>query len=204
LLDAQASLCRTITLIIRRPKGLKDTTDMSLDILGKVAGADRAAITTVLRSIASVSAVELALDSLDVEDQQALEESDLLRGTGVFFAISARGRSSDATQLWIDAMVRVQQHATSGDCDPDRLPPELLDDFKKTELGRFCSQLLGRGTAEGIALLDGGIEEIFESSSEGCLRRMICDVTRPWDQSPNRLYVCRGTAAAGVLRSAIE
>jgi hypothetical protein len=49
--------------------------------------------------------------------------------------------------------------------------------------------VLGSGTAVGIALVDGGIEQLFVASRETCLRRVACDVVRTWDQSPNRLYV---------------
>ena len=157
---------------------------MSLSIFGKVMGSDAAKLAASLASIASATAVTVAVDQLEVEDREGLEESDHLKGPGVFFVVTG-----DSAQLWIDAMTRVRQVVGTADCEPDQLPDGAMKAFLATQLGQFCSQVLGSGTAVGIALVDGGIEQLFVASRETCLRRVACDVVRTWDQSPNRLYV---------------
>jgi uncharacterized protein (DUF2342 family) len=169
--------------------------DMSLYMFGKIVGPDRAQLESLLASVAGFSAVELVLDRLDAEDRQAVEASGHLRGPGVFFTFNTSLGAAEATQLWIDAMNRIRQHVEPMDCAPERLPSGLFAAFTATTLGRIGSSVLGAGTAAGIALVDGGIEQSFVGSRSACLRQMICDVARTWDQSPNRLYVCRNTAA---------
>jgi hypothetical protein len=88
-------------------------------------------------------------------------------------------------------MIRIRQHVEPTDCAPERLPSSLFADFIATALGRISSSVLSAGTAAGIALVDGGIEQLFIGSRSACLRQMICDVAQTWDQSPNRLYVRR-------------
>jgi hypothetical protein len=163
-------------------------------MFGKVVGSDRSQLESLLASVAALSAVELVVDQLDADDRQAVEESEHLRGPGVFFAFSASPGAGEATQLWIDAMNRIRQHVEPTDCAPERLPSGLFADFIATALGRISSSVLSTGTAAGIALVDGGIEQLFIGSRSACLRQMICDVAQTWDQSPNRLYVCRNTA----------
>jgi hypothetical protein len=167
---------------------------MSLYMFGKIVGKDRAQLESLLASVAALSAVELVVDQLDADDRQAVEESAHLRGPGVFFAFNTSPGAGEATQLWIDAMNRIRQHVQPMDCAPERLPSGLFADFTTTALGRISSSILAAGTAAGIALVDGGIEELFVGSRSACLRQMICDVAQTWDQSPNRLYVCRNTA----------
>ena len=166
---------------------------MSLNIIGKVMGSDAARLASALSSIAAANAVAVALDQLDIEDRVALEESGYLKGPGVFFAFSTENDAGDAAQLWIDAMTRVRQHVGTGACEPDQLPGRVMDEFSATRLGRVCSEVLSCGMAAGIALVDGGIDQVFVASREACLRRVACDVVRAWDQSPNRLYVAAAT-----------
>lgn len=168
---------------------------MSLYMFGKVVGRDRSQIESLLTSVADFSAVELVVDQLDAEDRQAVEESEHLRGPGVFFTFSTSPGAGEATQLWIDAMNRIRQHVQPMDCVPERLPSGLFADFTTSPLGRISSSVLSAGTAAGIALVDGGIEQLFIGSRGACLRQMICDVAKTWDQSPNRLYVCHNNTA---------
>jgi hypothetical protein len=162
---------------------------MSLSIFGKIMGRDSARLAAVLSSIASANAVAVALDLLGDEDREALEEAEDLKGPGIFFAFSTADGAGDAAQLWIDAMTRVRQHLGTGACEPDQLPDEVMADFLTTRLGQVCSEVLACGTAAGIALVDGGVDQVFVASREACLRRVACDVVRTWDQSPNRLYI---------------
>ena len=166
---------------------------MSLYMFGKIVGRDRAQLESLLASVAALSAVELVVDQLDAEDRQAVEESEHLRAPGVFFAFNTSPGAGEATQLWIDAMNRIRQHVQSMDCAPERLPRDVFADFTTTALGRISSSVLAAGTAAGVALVDGGIEQLFVGSRSACLRQMICDVAQTWDQSPNRLYVCHNT-----------
>jgi hypothetical protein len=122
-----------------------------------------------------------------------------LQGEGVFFEVSTPGHPGDAARLWNDAMACIRRHLPDGECEPTQLSSRLLSDFSATPLGRVCSGVFGIGSAAGIALVDGGIEQEFVAPYETCLRRIICDVAQPWDQSPNRLYVCRTVSSASVV-----
>jgi hypothetical protein len=164
---------------------------MSLYIFGKVLGTNAVNLATELAALGKRSGVAMTLDRVDVEDRTVLEESEDLRGPGVFFTVGEMDSSGDATQLWVDAMVRVRQIAGSADCEPERLGDDVLAEFTLTQLGQVCNGVLGMGTAGAITLVDGGIEELFVESQGACLRRIACDVFRPWDMSPNRLYICR-------------
>lgn len=154
-------------------------------------GTDSSRLASELEALAVLSGAELTIGELDVEDKQALEESKDLRGTGVFFAISAKGGSGGGTPLWIEAMKKIRHRLGQAECKVSSVTDALLSDFTATPLGRICRGVLLCGHAGGIALVDGGIEEVFVGSTEVCLARMVCDVAGPWDQSPNRLYVCR-------------
>jgi hypothetical protein len=164
---------------------------MSLHIFGKVLGTNSVSLAAQLAAHGKRNAVSIALDRVDVEDRMVLEESEHLRGPGVLFSVSEIDDSSDAAQLWIDATARVRRVAGGADCDPSGLSGDALAEFTSTQLGQVCDGVLGMGIASGITLVDGGIEDFFVGSHEACLRRIACDVFRPWDMSPNRLYICR-------------
>lgn len=95
----------------------------------------------------------------------------------------------DATTLWIEAMKTVRDLLALRAHQPELLRDASCQPFRDTRLGRICEGVLGLEQASRIALVDGGIEEAFQGSLESCLTQIAVDVGRPWDQSPNRLYV---------------
>jgi hypothetical protein len=143
-------------------------------------GDESAQLVSTLKSVCEFDGVQLDIDKLGTDDREALEESEYLRGPGVFFEISEPRHTGDASRLWNEAMVSIRQYLTTGECDAARLPNGLLRDLSTTALGRASTGVLGTGSTAGIALVEGGIEEIFVAPHETCLRRIVCDVAKPW------------------------
>jgi len=164
---------------------------MTLSVFGKVVGSESERLVAALRSVCEFEGVELTLDQLGPDDREQLEACKQLEGEGVFFEVSRPGDPGNASKFWSDAMVCVQQHLPSWECDPAEISSRMFSDFFATTLGRVCSGVLGIGSVAGIALVEGGIEREFVAPYDTCLRRIICDVAKPWDLSPNRVYVCR-------------
>jgi hypothetical protein len=159
---------------------------MSLYAFGKVVSSYAAEVAAALGSVAISTGARIQSELIDPDDEIALEAFPSLRGAGVAFAIVSGAAESDATRLWIDAMTKMRSGSE------DAAPSDTLAQFRRTQLGEICFKVLGLGDAAGLALVDGGIEDVFEATLERCMERIARDVISPWDQSPNRLYVRLG------------
>jgi hypothetical protein len=164
---------------------------MSLYMLGKIIDADVTSVRRQLVAIAADISVRAEIDDLDPEDRSVLAHPNALRSAGLHFSIYSGTEETDATQLWIEAMAGVRAVTTQECVDVDEVSDAALFAFLRSRLGRLSQALLQLGSAVGIALVDGGVDSFYENSAHACLRRIACDVTKTWDQSSNRLYVCR-------------
>jgi len=115
-----------------------------------------------------------------------MQQAPALAGDGIVFSVYSSLGATDATQLWLEA---TEILSGLNDTNGMSAPTAFLVD---TRLGRLCTRLFALRGAVGLALVDGGVEEVFEGSARRCLDQIAVDVRRPWDQSPNRLYVSRG------------
>lgn len=156
---------------------------MSLYAFGKVVGRSNADLIRSLKRVADTNVCGIAVSSVDREDLDVIESVDCLGTNGVTFNITSTPGDSDATRLWLDAMEKLAKYVAQG------TPRSLLQDFVATRLGVVSTQIFELGEAVGVALVDGGIEEVFQGTTQECLSQMAEDVQKPWDQSANRLYV---------------
>lgn len=156
---------------------------MSLYGFGKVVGGEWSELASRLIDAGESSSVVVAIGSVDDDDADVIARAECLSPPGVLFSIFAAPGATDATSLWIEAMKALQEGKSQD------MGGAVLEDFLGTRLGQVCSRVLGLGEVAAVSLVDGGIEDVFEGTLESCLRRMATDVCRPWDQSPNRLYI---------------
>jgi hypothetical protein len=115
----------------------------------------------------------LAVDVLDEDDRDSLDSVSELEGDGLYFALYSSPGATDATALWIEAMKnRVDSRLAC-------LARLLIDNPE-------C-------VGGGLALVDGGIDEVLLVQPEDCVAAILADTSVPWDQGPNRLYVWTNT-----------
>lgn len=159
---------------------------MSLYMLGKIVGPERAELVAELGQIATRYSVRIRLDVLDDEDRSILDRH-VGGGEAVYFDV-CDAQGADATQLWNDCMTCVRAFTPSICQEPNQLSDEARKAFDRSVLGGVCRALLELGATAGVSLVDGGIEGVYRGSLSQCLGRIACDVSRTWDQSANRLY----------------
>jgi len=161
---------------------------MSLDAFGKVITDDANRVARELVSLGKSTSTVVSLGNVDDEDHAIMREVECLDRPGVLFSVCSSRGDPCACGLWgeaFDSLRMVHEPA----CEPENLPEVVLRAFLDSRLGRVCAGILESGIAAAVALVDGPIECTFQGTLDECLRRMAADVLRPWDQSPNRLYV---------------
>jgi len=144
-----------------------------------------------LSALGPAVSVTVSVGEMEPEDHETIKEVDGLGQSGVVFSILSGPGDADATALWIEAQQTMQQTESLVADESRNLEVTIYDAFRQTRLGRICSGVLSLGKVAAVALVDGGVEQVFEGALERCLRQMASDVCRPWDQAPNRLYVRR-------------
>jgi hypothetical protein len=162
---------------------------MSLYALGKIIASNHPLVVAALRSLAEKSSTHISVGAVDNEDNEAMNQAKVLRNVGVTFSICSSVADTDATTLWLEASTKLRADASLTEHSSATEQEGAIQALLATRLGHVCSGLLDCGEVSAIALVDGGIEEIFEGTREQCLSRIAQDVRRTWDQSPNRLYL---------------
>jgi hypothetical protein len=174
---------------------------MSLYAFGKLRTlSSEAIIEAELERIGMLCNVVLRSNGLDVEDVAAIESFGQFHGGGIYYWLGSSSDPTEATELWIEAMVAVR--ASLGDNDNvvreilagrQSAPEAAVSSFGQTRLGMCCLSLMKLTSGGGsVALVDGGIESSFVGEQADCVGRLCVDVIRPWDQCPNRLYIWPG------------
>jgi len=161
---------------------------MSLYAFGKIVSPDEVSTLSQLDAIGRETSTVFR-EGVDPGDLELmLTEAPQLRGPGVAFSLVSGPDQSDATALWVEAMAatRPSGGATKGAAAAG----EVCGAFLATRLGQACRGVFGLGGVSAVALVDGGIERVFSGTADGCLGQIGEDIRVPWDQSPNRLYVC--------------
>jgi hypothetical protein len=166
---------------------------MSFYAYGKLVTPTPSEVRKFLREVEEETGVALTESALDEGDVEELDSVPELRGLGLFFSASDEPGSADATGLWDEAMeamraADVEEALGSGDVT---IPNTVA--FTRTRLGTLCRRLLQTPLASacGLALVDGGIDEVFVGSADDCLQAITAESIRPWHATSNRLYVVR-------------
>jgi hypothetical protein len=162
---------------------------MSVYAFGKLIDPDLSALEPALLSAARSSKAVIRVGVIDEDDDEAMSRVQSLSRTGLVFSIGSGPEEHDVVVLWNEAMKALRYASSSAVEDPDELSQETFHCFLQTRLGSLCDGVLRLGEVAAVALVDGGIEQVFEGQLEQCLRQMAVDVRHPWDQSKNRLYL---------------
>jgi hypothetical protein len=166
---------------------------MSLYAYGKLVTPTPSEVRRLLREVEEETSVALAESTLDEEDVEVLHSVPELRGPGLFFSVSDERTAADVTALWIEAMEAMRAADVKGARNSTAVIASNTATFTGTRLGALCSRLLQTplASASGLALVDGGVEDVFVGSAEDCLQAIASEVIRPWHAMSNRLYVAR-------------
>lgn len=175
---------------------------MSLYIFGKlVPSITNHALGNKLLSLAESARIPVKPNEIDEADLEELMTVAVLTVPGVAFTVRSDDLSRDATMLWLE-VTRAVVHASRSEgisldevraLWEERVPKKLYDTVMNSRLGHLVSEIimLRDVVVGGLALVDGGIDEVYEADAIDCRDRIMRSLVLTWDASPNALYVWR-------------
>jgi hypothetical protein len=155
-----------------------------------------------LRELCDRLNIFVTFDSLDTDDQVQIYDAMKRFGSlNCEFQIFTSQTDADATQLWeesrnfaISLLKEKSIDALSiswSTLSEMELPAEYYERILETRLGGLINglKLLSPDAVVGVALVDGGIEEVKTGTADQCVKELLKSLVFPWDYSANTFYV---------------
>jgi hypothetical protein len=145
--------------------------------------------------------VTISFDSLDEDDERAIDEL-IGPGPGVTFSVSTRADGSGgASGLWAEAQRLGLSLLSEGRATPLSVTPKSFDQIKwpegydlgmrKCRLQRVLCAIALTPEYERmcVALVEGGLESVHEDEASRCIGAIVRKVVLPWDCVSGVLYL---------------
>jgi hypothetical protein len=145
-----------------------------------------------LSDVAEAVGAGISFDSLDEDDQLAIDEL-AGAGSGVVFSVSSRPGAGDASGLWAEAQLLAVALISEGrtaplDVSPKsfetiRWPEDYVARMRQCRLGQILETiaLLPDSEKTCVTLVEGGVETVLEDQAERCIEAILRVVVLPWD-----------------------
>lgn len=174
---------------------------MSVYSFGKIVSDDSRMANEQILRLAGLIGIEIKFGVHEEADQDILEESDLLKGSGVVFNLFTPGESdvitlcNEAAEAGLRAIrSSLGEGGFPYSWDQARnasFPDGVFAAMLKTRFGRFVDGLFQIEDAMrgGLAIFDNGVEQVIAEPAANCRSLILRTLLLPWDLGPNALFV---------------
>jgi hypothetical protein len=179
---------------------------------GKIVTDESRGVTERIIRLASDSRVKVTFGFHELDDEDILDESELLRGEGVVFNLFTPGDTDIVTLCneVLEAGSGAIRRLLGEDHVPYSweqarslaLPEPIYAAMLATRLGRFVDGLFRIQDTQsgGFAIFENGVQQLIEDTATNCRSLILRSLLLPWDVGPNALFIWKATMAVVPLQ----